>query len=102
MDELAAAEKIEPVVMAETNLASLVKSLVKEELGLAFLLKMAACNDPDILNISCDPPIFLDLAIAWKKDATLSPANRAFVNYLIHEVDEYYMLTQVASTFPLP
>lgn len=102
VDELAVAEGIEPLIMAETNLSSLVRNLVKEELGLAFLLKMAVRHDPDIATLSCEPPIFLDLAIAWKKDTTLSPANRAFVSFLIHEVDEYYMLAQDASTFPLP
>lgn len=81
---------------------SLVRTLVKEELGLAFLLKMAVTKDPDVATISCDPPLFLDFAIAWKKDAPLSPANRAFVNFLIEEVDDYYMLTQAAATFPLP
>jgi hypothetical protein len=42
------------------------------------------------------------MSIAWKKDVPLSPANRAFVDFLVHEVDDYYMLTQAASTFPLP
>lgn len=101
LDEIAAKEGIVPVVMAESNLFSLVRSLVKEELGLAFLLKMAA-KDPDVATISCDPPLYLDLAIAWKKYVPLSPANRAFVNFLIQEVDDYYMLTQAAATFPLP
>ncbi|NJC87621.1 MAG: LysR family transcriptional regulator [Desulfuromonas sp.] len=102
VDELAAGEGIVPVVMTESNLFSLVRNLVKEELGLAFLLKMAAAKDPDLATISCDPPLFLDFAIAWKKDVPLSPANRAFVNFLIQEVDDYYMLTQAAATFPLP
>ena len=102
IDELAAREGIVPVVMAESNLFSLVRSLVKEELGLAFLLKMAVAKDPDVATISCDPPLFLDLAIAWKKEVPLSPANRAFINFLIQEVDDYYMLTQAAATFPLP
>lgn len=102
VDELAAREGIAPHVMAESNLFSLVRSLVKEELGVAFLLKMAVAKDPDVATIACDPPLFLDFAIAWKKDAPLSPANRAFVNFLVQEVDDYYMLTQAAATFPLP
>jgi DNA-binding transcriptional LysR family regulator len=102
VDELAAKEGMVPAVMAETNMFSLVRSLVKEELGLAFLLKLAVAKDPDVATISCDPPLYLDFAIAWKKDAPLSPANRAFVNFLIEEVDDYYMLTQAAATFPLP
>lgn len=102
IDELAVREGIVPAVMAESNLFSLVRSLVKEELGLAFLLKMAVVKDPDVATISCDPPIFLDLSLAWKKGSALSPANRAFVNFLIQEVDDYYMLTEAAASFPLP
>ncbi len=102
IDELAVKEGLVPTVMAESNLLSLVNSMVKEELGLAFMLKMAVGNDPDIVKISCDPPIYLDLAIAWEKQSPLSPANRAFVNFLVREVDDYYMLAQAASTFPLP
>lgn len=102
IDELAAREGIVPVVMAESNLFTLVRSLVKEELGLAFLLKMAVTKDSYVATIQCDPPLFLDLAIAWKKEIPLSPANRAFINFLIQEVDDYYLLTQAATTFPLP
>lgn len=102
VDELAAKEGMVPAVMAESNMFSLVRSLVKEELGLAFLLKLAVNKDPDVATISCDPPLYLDFAIAWKKDTPLSPANRAFVNFVIEEVDDYYMLTQAATTFPLP
>ncbi len=102
IDELAEKEGLVPRVMAESNLLSLVSSMVKEELGLAFMLKMAVGNDPDIVKIFCDPPIYLDLAIAWKRESPLSPANRAFVNFLVREVDDYYMLAQAASTFPLP
>lgn len=102
IDGLAAKKGIAPVIMAESNLFYMVRNLVKEELGLAFLLKMAVAKETDLAVISCDPPLHLDLFIAWKKNARLSPANRAFVNYLIQEVDEYYQLTQAAGTFPLP
>jgi DNA-binding transcriptional LysR family regulator len=102
IDDLAAREGIVPVVMAESNLFSLVRSLVKEELGLAFLLRMAVANDPEVVTISCDPPIFLDHAIAWKRSSPLSPANRAFVNFLVQEVDHYYMQALAAESFPLP
>lgn len=50
-DRIAAREGIVPVVMAESNLFSLVRSLVKEELGLAFLLKMAVAKDPECLRM---------------------------------------------------
>lgn len=102
IDDLAVKESIAPTVVAESNLPSLLSSMVKEELGIAFMPKMAIGNDPDIVKVSCDPPIFLDLSITWKGDSPLSPANKAFVNFLIQEIDEYYMLVRAASTFPLP
>lgn len=102
IDELAEQEGVPLSVVAESNLFSLVRSLVKEELGLAFFLKMVVARDSEVAALSCDPPLFLDLSVAWKKNACLSRANRAFVDYLIQEVDEYYMLAQAAGTFPLP
>lgn len=102
IDGLARNEGVSPVIMAETNLFSLVRELVKEELGLAFLLKMAITRDTEVKSISCDPPLYLDLSIAWKKNSRLSPANRAFLNFLIQEIDDFYQLRSAAETFPLP
>ena len=102
IDGLAAAEGLSPTVVAESNLFTLIRSLVKEELGLAFFLKMVVARDAEVAAISCDPPVYLDLSIAWKKNTYLSKANRAFVEFLVQEVDEYYMLAQAAGTFPLP
>jgi DNA-binding transcriptional LysR family regulator len=102
IDELCAREGIVPAVAAESNLYSLIRSLVKEKLGLAFFLKMVVARDAEVAALSCEPPLFMDLHIAWKKNSYLSRANRAFVDFLIQELDEYYLLTQVAGTFPLP
>lgn len=102
IDELCVREGIIPTVAAESNLFSLIRSLVKEKLGLAFFLKMVVAHDAEVTAISCDPPLFMDLYIAWKKNSYLSKANRAFIDFLIQELDEYYMLTQAARTFPLP
>ena len=102
IDELCACEGIIPAVVAESNLFSLIRSLVKEKLGLAFFLKMVVARDTEVVAISCDPPLFVNLYIAWKKNSYLSRANRAFVDFLIQELDEYYLLTQAVGTFPLP
>ncbi|MDD5104310.1 MAG: LysR family transcriptional regulator [Desulfuromonadaceae bacterium] len=102
IDELHAGEGITPVVVAESNLFTLIRSLVKERLGLAFFLKMVVARDAEVVSISSDPQLFMDLHIAWKKNSYLSRANRAFVDFLIRELDEYYMITQAAGSFPLP
>lgn len=102
IDEQCTREGITPAVVAESNLYSLIRSLVKEKLGLAFFLKMVVACDAEVAAISCNPPLFVDLHIAWKKKSYLSKANRAFIDFLIQELDEYYMLTEAARTFPLP
>jgi DNA-binding transcriptional LysR family regulator len=102
IDERAAQEGLTPSVVAESNLFSLARSLVREELGLAFFPKMVVASESEMAVISCDQPLLLDLSIVWKKHATLSRANRVFVDYVIQEVDDYYLLTQAAGTFPLP
>lgn len=102
IDDRAAAMGVTATVVAESNLFSLIRSLVKEELGLAFFLKMVVARDGEVAAVACEPPLYLDLAIAWKRHASLSRANRAFVDFLVQEVDDYYLLAQAAGTFPLP
>jgi DNA-binding transcriptional LysR family regulator len=102
IDQRAAEAGVTPVIVAESNLFTLARCLVKEELGLAFFPKMVVGKDSGLATISCDPPLLLDLAVVWRKNAALSRANRVFVEFITREVDEYYLLTQAAGTFPLP
>jgi DNA-binding transcriptional LysR family regulator len=72
-----------PNVVFETNLFSLVKSLVRNGTGISTFLKMVVAADTDLVAVSFDPPLYLDLLIAWKKHHYLSRANRAFVDFLL-------------------
>lgn len=83
MDELVAGEALQPQVVFETNLFSLVRSLIKEKLGISTFLRMVVSGDNDLAAVSFDPPLYLDLCIAWKADRHLSRANRAFIEFLL-------------------
>jgi DNA-binding transcriptional LysR family regulator len=83
MDELVEEIGIKPKVVFETNLFSLVRSLVKERLGLSTFLRMVVSGDPELEAVSFDPPLYLDLVIAWKANRYLSRANRAFIDFLL-------------------
>jgi len=72
-----------PRIVFETNLFSLVKSLVRNGTGISTFLKMVVAADADLAAVSFDPPLHLDLLIAWKKHLYLSRANRAFVEFLL-------------------
>jgi DNA-binding transcriptional LysR family regulator len=73
----------EPNIVFETNLFSLVKSLVRNGTGISIFLRMVVAADADLAAVSFDPPLHLDLLIAWKKHLYLSRANRAFVDFLL-------------------
>jgi len=83
MDELAEESGRQPRVVFETNLFSLVRSLIREGLGISTFLRMAVSGDPDLQAVSFDPPLHLDLLIAWKANRYLSRANRAFIDFLL-------------------
>ncbi|MGW8313643.1 MAG: LysR family transcriptional regulator [Desulfuromonadales bacterium] len=83
MDELVAEEHLQPQVVFETNLFSLVRSLIKEKLGISTFLRMVVSGDSELAAVSFDPPLHLDLYIAWKADRHLSRANRAFIEFLL-------------------
>lgn len=75
-----------PQVVFETNLFSLVRSLIKERLGISTFLRMVVAGDPDLAAVSFDPPLYLDLHLAWKAEGYLSRANRAFLDFLLERV----------------
>jgi DNA-binding transcriptional LysR family regulator len=88
IDELLSERGITPTVVFETNLFSLVRTLVKEGLGVSTFLRMVVAGDPELAAVSFDPPLYLDLLIAWKADGYLSRADRAFVDFLLERAGE--------------
>lgn len=77
-----------PNIVFETNLFSLVKSLVRNGTGISIFLRMVVSADQDLVAVSFDPPLHLDLLIAWKKQVYLSRANRAFADFLLKQIEE--------------
>jgi len=88
MDDLLRETDIQPEVVFETNLFSLVRSMIHEKMGVSTFLKMAVSDDPDLVSVSFDPPLYLDLDIAWKANRYLSQANRAFIDFLIESTKD--------------
>lgn len=83
LDQMAEDAGIQPCINFETNLLPLTRSIVKQGFGISTLLHMAVEDDPELTTLSFDPPIQLDLSLAWRKDGYLSKANRAFVEFML-------------------
>ncbi|WOT06373.1 LysR family transcriptional regulator [Shewanella youngdeokensis] len=67
----------------ETNLINLIKQVVAQEYGITSVLEMVIEEHDNILAKPFEPPVFLDLHIAWKKQRPMSKADRAFVDFLM-------------------
>lgn len=69
----------------ETNLISLIRSIVRKGFGITTFLKMVVDDDPTLVARSFAQPVWLDLCIAWKQDRYLSHADREFVRFLLDQ-----------------
>jgi DNA-binding transcriptional LysR family regulator len=83
IDRLAEESGIQPRINFETNLLPLIRAIVKQGFGISTLLNMATEDNPELVTLSFDPPIVLDLCLAWRKDGYLSKANQAFVDFVL-------------------
>ncbi|MGO8256646.1 LysR family transcriptional regulator substrate-binding protein, partial [Rhizobium ruizarguesonis] len=75
---------MKPNVTFETNQILLTKSLTRRGLGITLFLEMVISEDPDLVAVSLNPPIYLELALAWKKRTYFSKANQAFLDFFIN------------------
>lgn len=82
VDKLAKQCKKTPKIGFETNLIPLIKSITQQGFGISTLLAMVIEEDDDLITRPFDPPIWLDLGIAWRKEGYLSKANRAFLDFV--------------------
>lgn len=73
---------IEAQFSYETNLLPMILSIVKQDFAITALLELVTEHEPKTRGISFEPPVFVDLALAWRKDGYLSRADRAFIEYI--------------------
>ena len=72
----------------ETNLLTMILNIVKNEFAITALLELVTDQESDIVAIPFTKPIYLDLALAWRKEGYLSIANRHFVDFTLNEVNK--------------
>ncbi|MCU7829130.1 MAG: LysR family transcriptional regulator [Candidatus Thiodiazotropha sp. (ex Myrtea sp. 'scaly one' KF741663)] len=80
---------IEPMIAFETNLIPLTKAIVRQGFGITTFLRMVLENEPTdgLVAVPFEQPVYLDLSLAWKRDGYLSQADRAFVEFILHQTD---------------
>ncbi|WP_237361668.1 LysR family transcriptional regulator [Vibrio marisflavi] len=66
----------------ETNLLTMILSIVKREFAVTALLDLVTHHEQGIKGIPFQERIYLDLALAWRKDGYQSNADRAFIEFI--------------------
>ncbi|MCW8344780.1 LysR family transcriptional regulator [Vibrio sp. ZSDZ65] len=82
IDEECQRRGVEAQFSYETNLLPMILSIVKQDFAITALLELVTEHEPKTRGVSFDPPVFVDLALAWRKDGYLSRADRAFMEYI--------------------
>ena len=70
-------------IVVETNLVPLIISTVAQGSGITTFLRMVADATPGLVAVPFNDPVYLELCIAWKKDAFLAKADQAFIEFLL-------------------
>lgn len=81
------AEGVDPTIVFNSGQIETVKSLVAHGVGISFLMRMALERLPSIVGVSLDPPLHVQIGLAWKKGRQLSPSSRAFINLVSSQTE---------------
>ncbi|WP_111412536.1 LysR family transcriptional regulator [Billgrantia lactosivorans] len=65
----------------QSNLIPLTKAIVRQGFGITTFLRRVV-DEPELAAVSFEAPAWLDLSLAWTRDAYLSRAESAFVDYV--------------------
>lgn len=82
LESLFRGEGLQPEVLFETNHVPLLIATTARGGGATTLLRLAAETAPGLVPLSFEPPLFVDAGIAWKRNAYVSFAARAFLEHL--------------------
>lgn len=76
--------RFEPRIVFSSSQIQTIKNLAAKGVGITFLMRMVAADNPHIVPVSLDPPLTVNIALAWKKDKYLSKASKALIDFIRH------------------
>jgi LysR family transcriptional regulator, cyn operon transcriptional activator len=82
INSICLSENFIPKIEFETNLLPMILSIVRQEYAITALLELVTESEKDLVAIPFDPPVSLDLALAWRREGYLSHADRTFIDFV--------------------
>ena len=81
MADRCAAEGVAPNVVLESNQIEIIKHLIENGIGLAWLLDCVTKDAEGFRVLSFERPMHFDIGLAWKKERYISKAADAFMDF---------------------
>ena len=72
---------ITPNIILSSNQIETIKGLVGRKVGISFLPRSTVEERDDLVGISLEKSLYIDIGLAWKKDRYISRAGRAFIDF---------------------
>ncbi|MCW8329695.1 LysR substrate-binding domain-containing protein [Photobacterium sp. SDRW27] len=82
IDEICHQYRFQPNIAFETNLLPMILKIVRNDFAITALLEMVTEHEKGLVPIPFEQAVFLDIAIAWRKNGYLSVADRAFMEFV--------------------
>ncbi|UAB71985.1 LysR family transcriptional regulator [Vibrio sp. SCSIO 43132] len=82
IDEICESNQLKAKFSFESNLLTMILKIVRQEFAVTALLELVTDNETGIKGIPFSEPVYLDLAMAWRKGGYLSLANRTFIEFV--------------------
>lgn len=71
-----------PKISFETNLLPMMLNIVRHNFSISALLELVTEHEQGVIAIPFEEPVYLNIAMAWRKNGYLSLADRAFLEYV--------------------
>ncbi len=88
IDHLCEERNLSPIYSFETNLMPMILNIVKNEFAITALLEIVSDAEHDVKGIPFAEPVYLDLALASRKEGYLSKANQTFIEFVRRNISQ--------------
>jgi len=82
IDEICEKYHFTPKISFETNLLPMMLNIVRHNFSISALLELVTEHEKGVIPIPFEEPVYLNIAMAWRKNGYLSLADRAFLEYV--------------------
>ncbi|BDR33961.1 TPA: LysR family transcriptional regulator [Photobacterium damselae] len=82
IDRVCSDYQLEPKISFETNLLPMILNIVRHDFAVSALLELVTEHESGVTAVPFATPVYLDIAMAWRKTGYLSLAERTFMDFV--------------------